>query len=63
MSSPIKEPSSTEPPTCQQAFEQLKNCLAAALVLNFPVPGATYILDTDASDRGIGGCAQSTRSN
>ena len=23
-------------------------------MLNFPVPGATYILDTDASDRGIG---------
>ena len=41
-------------PKCQQAFEQLKNCLDAAPVLNFPIPGATYILDTDASDRGIG---------
>ena len=41
-------------PECQRAFEQLKKCLATTPVLNFPVPGATYILDTDASERGIG---------
>ena len=41
-------------PECQRAFEQLKKCLATTPVLNFPVPGATYILDTDASKRGIG---------
>ena len=41
-------------PECQKAFEQLKHCLATTPVLNFPVPGGTYILDTDATERGIG---------
>ncbi len=39
---------------CQQAFEQLKEALCQAPTLAFPVPGAKFILDTDASDRGIG---------
>jgi hypothetical protein len=39
---------------CQEAFDKLKTELCTAPVLAFPVPGAMYILDTDASDRGIG---------
>ena len=38
----------------QEAFEALKAALCGAPVLNFPVHGATFILDTDASDCGIG---------
>ena len=39
---------------CQEAFEHLKTALCSAPVLNFPVKGAKFILDTDASERGIG---------
>ena len=38
----------------QQAFDQLKATLAVAPVLRFPVKDAPYILDTDASNTGIG---------
>jgi transposase InsO family protein len=40
---------------CQAAFEQLKRVLCEAPVLAFPVKDAMFVLDTDASDRGIGG--------
>jgi hypothetical protein len=39
----------------QFAFERLKHALATAPVLPFPVKGAPYLLDTDASANGIGG--------
>ena len=41
-------------PECQRAFDQLKDVLSRAPVLAFPVPGAKFVLDTDASDCGIG---------
>lgn len=39
---------------CQAAFEELKRGLMSALVLAYPDPHKTFILDTDASDAGIG---------
>ena len=39
---------------CQWAFEQLKTSLITAPVLSYPDPSKTFILDTDASDVGIG---------
>lgn len=39
---------------CQSAFEQLKLSLMSAPVLAYPDPRKTFILDTDASDAGIG---------
>ncbi len=39
---------------CQQAFVNLKASLCSAPVLRFPIPGAPYVLDTDASQLGIG---------
>ena len=41
-------------PECQRSFDRLKDVLSEAPVLAFPVPGAKFVLDTDASDRGIG---------
>lgn len=40
--------------SCQTAFEKLKEKLCSAPILAFPKPGLQYILDTDASDVGIG---------
>ena len=40
---------------CQHAFESLKTKLCDAPVLSFPVKNAQFVLDTDASDCGIGG--------
>ena len=37
------------------AFQALKLALCSAPVLGFPRPGADFIVDTDASDSGIGG--------
>lgn len=39
---------------CQNSFEQLKRSLMSAPVLAYPDPAKTFILDTDASDAGIG---------
>jgi len=41
--------------TCQQAFQQLKDALCSAPILSYPTREDTFILDTDASDFGIGG--------
>ena len=40
---------------CQQAFEKLRQALISAPILSYPQPGAPYILDTDASQVGLGG--------
>ena len=42
-------------PECQSAFERLKVKLTTAPVLAYPDYGRPFILDTDASDVGIGG--------
>ena len=44
-------------PQCQESFEILKNLLTEAPILAYPIQGegATYVLDTDASNFGIGG--------
>ena len=39
---------------CQAAFELLKQCLITAPVLTYPNYRKPFILDTDASDTGIG---------
>ncbi|KAL7883473.1 hypothetical protein SRHO_G00011310 [Serrasalmus rhombeus] len=39
---------------CQEAFEELKNRLTSAPVLGYPLDTGNIILDTDASDFGIG---------
>lgn len=39
---------------CQQAFDQLKDALCHAPILSYPHPEGLFILDTDASDVGIG---------
>ena len=39
---------------CQYAFETLRNKLVSAPILEFPDLGRAFILDTDASDTGIG---------
>ena len=39
---------------CQEAFQQLKETLSRAPVLAFPAENGTFILDTDASDTGLG---------
>jgi len=39
---------------CQEAFEELKQRLISGPILALPVNEGTYILDTDASDVGLG---------
>lgn len=40
---------------CQTAFETLKEHLTTAPILGYPLPEGEFILDTDASNVGIGG--------
>ena len=40
---------------CQSSFDQLRRCLCSAPVLAYPDFEKPLILDTDASDTGIGG--------
>ena len=40
---------------CEDAFCRLKKLLCEAPVLGYPMPEGKYVLDTDASDIGIGG--------
>ena len=40
---------------CQESFDTLRRCLCTAPVLAYPNFGRPFILDTDASDVGIGG--------
>ena len=40
--------------TCQDAFNHLRKCLVTAPILAFPGFSKKFILDTDASDCGIG---------
>ena len=40
---------------CEDAFGELKKLLCEAPVLGYPMPEGKYVLDTDASDVGIGG--------
>ncbi|UYV78634.1 K02A2.6-like, partial [Cordylochernes scorpioides] len=42
-------------PDCRRAMEKLKEMLVAAPILAYPRPGDSFILDTDASNTGIGG--------
>lgn len=39
---------------CQQAFGNLKTALTSAPILSYPLPEGRFILDTDASNVGIG---------
>ena len=41
---------------CQEAFEKIKILLTTAPVLQPPTHAGTFILETDASDIGIGSC-------
>ncbi|KAK3708498.1 hypothetical protein QZH41_003116 [Actinostola sp. cb2023] len=41
-------------PQCQLAFDELKNLLTSAPVLAYPTRYDEFVLDTDASDHGIG---------
>ena len=47
---------------CQKAFNQLKSILASPPVLYSPTVGDDFILETDASDIGLGGCLKATNS-
>ena len=46
---------------CQESFEALRRALASAPVLAFPDFLQTFILDTNASNHGIGGVLSQTR--
>ena len=39
---------------CQESFDELKRRLTSAHILAFPKHGEDFILDTDASDEGVG---------
>ena len=39
---------------CDNSFLQLKNALTSAPILAYPEPGKDFILDTDASNEGVG---------
>ena len=39
----------------EAAFQKLKSLLCSVLVLSYPVPGKMFVLDTDVSNKGLGG--------
>ena len=39
--------------TCELAFDNLRKCLTTSPVLAYPEYSKRFVLDTDASDRGI----------
>ena len=59
-SSPTRVPWS---PDCQHAFEQLKNSLRSFPILRSPDFSKPFLLQTDASDRGIGAVLSQTDDN
>jgi len=42
------------PPECEAAFQTLKHCLSQAPILSFPRFDHQFIVDADASGRGLG---------
>jgi hypothetical protein len=44
------------PAAAREAFETIRHRLAQAPLTAFPQPGAPYILETDASEKGLGAC-------
>lgn len=48
---------------CDDSFKLLKNVLCKAPVLAYPLSKGQYILDTDASNVGIGGILSQVQNN
>ena len=46
---------------CQKAFEELRNALVTSPVLAYPWPEGQVILDTDASEKGLGAVLSQVR--
>ena len=46
---------------CQSSWETLKQCLTSTPVLSYPCPNGDFILDTDASNVGIGAVLSQTQ--
>ncbi len=42
------------PEECDEAFRRLQSLLTSTPILGYPVPDSRFIIDTDASDSGIG---------
>ena len=47
----------------QEAFDELRRRLITAPILGYPDPGLRYILDTDASDVGVGAVLSQNQQN
>ena len=50
-------------PACSTAFTELRDALVRAPILSFPTEDGDYILDTDASDFGLGGALSQILNN
>lgn len=48
-------------PECQSSFDLMKATLVNAPILSYPLPNGKFILDTDASNVGIGGVLSQTQ--
>ena len=48
---------------CQKYFDDLRNCLASAPILAYPDHSKPFLLDTDASDVGIGAVLSQIQDN